>query len=131
MKRLIAFLILLVGFVTFSPPDQQVKAAPNQGIYFVADLPVTYIAPAVFAQEESGVVVADVVENTEVTADTDYNFFIENWAELLLAIMVFLKVVVNLTPTKRDNEIFGLIDTLINAIVPNYKKGGGTIVSNK
>jgi hypothetical protein len=49
-------------------------------------------------------------------------FLIENWIPLLIALMAFAKVVVNLTPTESDNQVFGIIDTIINAIIPNRKK---------
>jgi hypothetical protein len=49
-------------------------------------------------------------------------FLIENWLELLVAGMAFIKVVVNLTPTEKDNEIFGLLDTIINAVIPDRRK---------
>jgi len=44
------------------------------------------------------------------------------WAEILLAIMAFVKVIVNLTPTEADNKVFGWLDTLINAIVNDRRK---------
>ncbi len=44
------------------------------------------------------------------------------WAEILLAAMAFVKVVVNLTPTQLDNKVFGWIDVLINAIVADRRK---------
>jgi|TARA_R110002020_G_scaffold110611_2_gene255458 hypothetical protein len=50
------------------------------------------------------------------------NFIMENWLELLIGLMAFAKVVTNLTPTEADNRIFGWLDTIIDAIVPNYKK---------
>jgi hypothetical protein len=49
-------------------------------------------------------------------------FLIENWLELLVAGLAFIKVVVNLTPTEKDNEIFGLLDTIINAVIPDRRK---------
>jgi hypothetical protein len=49
-------------------------------------------------------------------------FFLENWAELLLAFMVFAKVVVNLTPSINDNRVFAYIDLLLNAIIANNTK---------
>ena len=52
-------------------------------------------------------------------------FVKNNVAELTLALLAFLKVVANLTPTESDNKIFGLLDNFINWIVPNFKKGGG------
>jgi len=50
------------------------------------------------------------------------NFITENWVELLIGIMAFVKVITNLTPTEKDNKIFGWLDTMIDALVPNYTK---------
>jgi hypothetical protein len=50
------------------------------------------------------------------------NFILENWAELTLAILGFVKVIVNLTPTTSDNKVFGYIDTLINLIIADRIK---------
>ena len=50
------------------------------------------------------------------------DFITQNWLELLLGIMAFAKVVTNLTPTDKDNRIFGWLDTVIDAVIPNYKK---------
>jgi hypothetical protein len=44
------------------------------------------------------------------------------WAEIVLALMAFVKVIVNLTPTEADNKVFGWLDVLINAIVSDRKK---------
>ena len=49
-------------------------------------------------------------------------FFLENWAELLLAFMVFAKVVVNLTPSIKYDRVFAYIDLLFNAIIANNTK---------
>jgi hypothetical protein len=53
------------------------------------------------------------------------NFFMENWGELLLGLMAFAKIVVNLTPTSTDNQIFGYIDVLITAITGDRRKNKG------
>jgi hypothetical protein len=55
------------------------------------------------------------------------DFLLNNWAELILGLMAFVKVVINLTPTEKDNQIFGYLDSLINMIIadrikPNNKK---------
>lgn len=50
------------------------------------------------------------------------NFILENWAELTLAILGLVKVIVNLTPTTSDNKVFGYIDTLINLIIADRIK---------
>lgn len=49
-------------------------------------------------------------------------FLTENWLELTIAAMAFVKVIVNLTPTEKDNEIFGLLDTIITAVIPDRRK---------
>lgn len=50
------------------------------------------------------------------------DFIIENWAELLIAVLALAKVVVNLTPTTKDNSVFGYIDLLITAITGDRRK---------
>ena len=49
-------------------------------------------------------------------------FITENWVALTVAILALFKVIVNLTPTEKDNQVFGWIDTLINSIIPDKKK---------
>ena len=49
-------------------------------------------------------------------------FISENWGELTLAVLALLKVIVNLTPSERDNQVFGYIDVLINLIISDRKK---------
>ena len=51
-------------------------------------------------------------------------FLIDNWAELLIALMAFVKVVVNLTPSDSDNQVFGYLDLLITAITGDRRKDG-------
>ena len=43
-------------------------------------------------------------------------FSMNNLAELIIALMALVKVVVNLTPTEKDNQVFGYLDALINMI---------------
>ena len=45
-----------------------------------------------------------------------------NWGELLVGLMVFAKVIVNLTPTQKDNAVFGRIDVFINLFVKDRLK---------
>ena len=49
-------------------------------------------------------------------------FIIENWAALLIGALAFLKVVVNLTPTEKDNQVFGYLDILITALTGDRRK---------
>tara|TARA_Y100001973_G_C5200366_1_gene337189 strand:+ start:2116 stop:2301 length:186 start_codon:yes stop_codon:yes gene_type:complete len=52
------------------------------------------------------------------------DFILNNWLELLVAFLALVKVVVNLTPTEKDNQVFTYIDKIINSIVPNKNKKG-------
>ena len=46
------------------------------------------------------------------------------WGELALGFLAFVKVIVNLTPTEKDNMVFGWLDTLINAMIADRKVKG-------
>ncbi len=45
------------------------------------------------------------------------DFITQNWGELTIGLMAFIKVVVNITPTEKDNAVFGRLDTFINLFV--------------
>jgi len=53
------------------------------------------------------------------------DFMLINWEVLLFALLALVKVIVNLTPSTKDNKVFTLLDNFINWLVPNLKKGGG------
>lgn len=50
------------------------------------------------------------------------DFIIANWGELVIGLLAFGKVIVNLTPTDTDNQVFGWLDSLINMIVEDRRK---------
>lgn len=50
------------------------------------------------------------------------DFIIENWGELVIGLLAFGKVIVNLTPTESDNQVFGWLDSLINMIIADRRK---------
>ena len=47
-------------------------------------------------------------------------FIVANWAELLLAILGTLKVIVNLTPGVEDNRVFSFIDAIVDAVITTH-----------
>jgi hypothetical protein len=47
------------------------------------------------------------------------DFILQNWAELLIAVLALIKVVVRLTPGIKDDAIFNYIDKLIDAVIPS------------
>jgi hypothetical protein len=50
----------------------------------------------------------------------------ENTAEKIIALMALLQIVVNLTPTEKDNGWFLWLRRIFEFIFPNRKTGGGT-----
>lgn len=57
----------------------------------------------------------------EAAAETSW-VTLGNLMEILVALMVLAKVVINLTPTEKDNKVFGLVDSILNSIVPDRRK---------
>lgn len=51
-----------------------------------------------------------------------WDFIIDNLAELVLGLLAFIKIIVNITPTEKDNQVFGWLDALINMIIADRKK---------
>lgn len=49
-------------------------------------------------------------------------FILDNLAELVIGVLALIKVVVNLTPTEKDNQVFGYVDSLVNMIITDRKK---------
>ena len=50
------------------------------------------------------------------------NFILENWIAILIGALAFIKIIVNLTPTEKDNKIFGYIDDLVNFFIKDKKR---------
>jgi len=50
------------------------------------------------------------------------DFITNNLAELIIGLLAFIKIIVNLTPTEKDNQVFGWLDALINMIISDRKK---------
>ena len=67
-----------------------------------------------------------ILDPPNETIEDSLGFLQEHWIALIIGILAFAKVVVNLTRTEKDNKVFTWVDTLINSIIPNLKKGGGT-----
>jgi|TARA_R100001369_G_scaffold85383_2_gene119039 hypothetical protein len=49
------------------------------------------------------------------------DLILENWAELILALMVLGKVIVNITPTEKDNKVFAYVDDFINYFIKDKR----------
>tara|TARA_R110000851_G_scaffold117849_8_gene244902 strand:+ start:11836 stop:12021 length:186 start_codon:yes stop_codon:yes gene_type:complete len=45
---------------------------------------------------------------------------------ILMAVMALIKIVVRLTPSLKDDAVFAKLDSLFEAIIPNYTKDADT-----
>jgi len=64
--------------------------------------------------------ISTIHDSTYICAMID--FIIANWGELVIGLLAFAKIIVNLTPTETDNQIFGWLDSLINMIIADRRK---------
>lgn len=64
---------------------------------------------------------------TETSDGTFGGFISANWGKLLLGLLSFYDLVARLTPTEKDNTIVTFLTNLLNAVIPNKKKGGGKL----
>tara|TARA_R110002012_G_scaffold46573_4_gene122978 strand:- start:354 stop:497 length:144 start_codon:yes stop_codon:yes gene_type:complete len=46
----------------------------------------------------------------------------ENWSEILLAVLGLAEVIVRLTPTEKDNSILNKVMWVVNKLIPNNIK---------
>lgn len=65
--------------------------------------------------------VDEVVENAGI-----WDFIKDNMAELILAFLAFIEVVVRLTPSEKDNAWFKWLQAVFDAFFPNLAKPNGT-----
>jgi hypothetical protein len=64
---------------------------------------------------------------TETNGGTFGGFISANWGKLVLGLLSFYDLVARLTPTEKDNTIVTFLTKLLNAVIPNNKKGGGKL----
>jgi hypothetical protein len=50
------------------------------------------------------------------------SYLLSNGAELLLSVLATAKVIVRLTPSVKDDKVFGLIDDLVAFFIKNNEK---------
>ena len=83
-----------------------------------ASYPETTISASVSSSIEA------TVGDTEPAAKG--NFFLNNWGALLMGLLGLGDLVARLTPSVKDNSIINFLTSVLNAIIPNLKKGGGS-----
>jgi len=123
MKNIIYSLILMIGLLVCMAGGNQLKASPS------ASPEKALVVNSASAPSTKTSVAGDVqiaFEQTNDGPEVPGNFFLDNWGKLLVGLLTFCDVVARLTPTTKDNSIVNLLVTIVNAIIPNFKKGGGT-----
>ena len=123
MKKFISILILMVAFLIGSVAATSTPStlASNTSTGSVAALATS--APSTKASVAGDVKIA--FEQTDDEKGETGNFFLRNWGILSVSFLAFCDVVARLTPTAKDNSIVNLLVTILNAIIPNFRKGGG------
>lgn len=120
MKNFLILLMMIVGFAacTADPPEQTQKEV-------AFDVSENLYASLGSYQEPASTTPAPEVKTGIIEKPNWFNLLKDNWAALLFALMALLKIIVNITPTEKDNKIFSRLDNFINAIFPDKMKGGG------
>jgi hypothetical protein len=130
MKNLILSLVLMVGLLLCVSGIKQVIAlSPASSVSAATE------GPEVLAQKSSGSATATIVrekqgvqlqfEQTTDGLEIPGGFIARNWDSLLFGLLAFYELVARLTPTEKDNTFVKILGSILNAIVPNFKKGGG------
>ncbi len=119
MKKHLLILICFAGMLAVSCNSYTKDPPPKAQTTMLLAADVGQPVAIIRAVEETSIPVAPVPQEGVL------DFAKKNAAELILGLLGFLKIIVNLTPTEKDNKIFGLLDNFINWIVPNFKAGGG------
>ena len=121
MKKLIVYLFLVMGIMIVqamvTQADSSVSVSAEQATVHLQN---RQTATATVTQE-IGVVQMDLEK------ETPKDFIRQNWGALTLGLMGFFEVVARLTPTNKDNTILNLLTTILNTLIPNFKKGGGKL----
>ena len=123
MKNIISVLILMIGlFVAMCPSTgSAMSTLKNSEIALSASSPEsqTTISATASSSIEASVGDLEPVEKG--------NFFTRNWGALVMGLLGFADLVTRLTPTEKDNSIVNFLVSVLNAIIPNLKKGGGRL----
>lgn len=119
MRKYISTMMLLVAFLLLMAAGSQAGssvAADQQAVRMENRQTATATET-----QEMGVV------QVEAEKHTVGDFLSVNWGVLSLGLLSFLEVITRLTPTEKDNTVLTFLSNILNAIIPNFKKGGGRL----
>ena len=64
-----------------------------------------------------------------ISIKTAWNWLLENWTWLLAAILGAWEFIARLTPSEKDNNLLRIVQSWLDRILPNRKKGGGSFAA--
>jgi hypothetical protein len=121
MKNLICTFILgLFALVAFAMP-------PSVKPVFQADNPtftVDQVQPVISQTTQYKLI--SIPEADRICTAGVGSFVLSNWAELLLGLLALVKVIVRLTPSLKDDKVFGYLDDFVNLIIQNNESKNNT-----
>jgi len=132
MKKVI---ILLFCILPFMLPAQPIPTTADSEKELVTAPPSekTELSPVKIQTENVTIVNAA----TPTTGEGEPSFiqklidwFTKNWGYIVGALGI-IEIIVRLTPSEKDNAYFAWFSNLLDSLIPNMKKGGGTHTKNK
>ena len=128
MKNFILSFVLMFGLLAVVSAAYEVIASnPESSVSTAVD-------NEVLAQKSSGTATATIVrekqdvqlqfEQTTDGVEVPGGFVARNWDSLLFGLLAFYELVARLTPTVKDNTVVKILGSILNAVIPNFKKGG-------
>jgi len=99
----------------------------NLAWYLIA-LTLTVIAMCMF--QSSFAQDSTAIGGADAGGSSVEGFLKEHWVAVSTALLVFIDVIVRLTPSEKDNSIFNLFKMVYDVIIPNLaskKIGGGKL----
>jgi len=120
MKNFILSMIFLLGIFLAAPVTSSGIAPPDQSTSVAAT-----------ADQSPEAIATDTGDGTTIELPNSVEDDIggkmrRNWGKIALGLLGVAEIAVRLTPSRKDNSILSLIVTIVNAVIPNIKKGGGT-----
>ena len=131
MKNTFLVIILTIGMLVAMGIGYQVMATVLSHPELVSGTP-QQLAQLVSASYPETTISAFVSSSIETTVSEPSlpagkgNFFTNNWGALLMGLLGLSDLIARLTPSAKDNSIINFLTSVINAIIPNMKKGGGS-----
>lgn len=119
MRNIISCMFLLIGMF-FMQSTQVVASGAESGDQQSVKVENRQTATATVTQEMG-------VLQVESEKQSLGGFLAHNWGILSLSLLSFLEVITRLTPSVKDNTVLAFLSNVLNAIIPNLKKGGGRL----